>query len=128
MYFNTPVFQDEPEAWVNGPVYKRVYDCYKDYQMYEFIKIAPEEKEHLDESVAQMMRTVGFVPEQQELFDEILSKYGKMTSTDLGLRTHSEDPWKDARKGLGLFEYSDNVITHDSMDKYYCSLLNKMNQ
>lgn len=128
VYFNTPVFQEEPEAWVNGPVYRTVYDYYKDYQMFEFIKIAPEEKQQLDESVVQMMSNVGFTPEQQELFDEILSKYGKMASADLGLRTHNEDPWKNARNGLGIFDYSNNVITHASMAQYYCSLLNKMRQ
>jgi len=128
VFFNTPVFQDEPEAWVNGPVYRKVYDYYKDYQMFEFVKIAPEEKEQLDESVVQMMRNVGFTSEQQELFDEIISKYGKMASADLGLRTHNEDPWKNARNGLGIFDYSNNVITHESMAKYYGSLLNKKNQ
>lgn len=75
-----------------------------------------------------MVRVIGFETSQQELLDEILSKYGKMSSADLGLRTHSEDPWRDARKGLGLFEYSNNIITHESMAKYYCSLLNKKNQ
>lgn len=128
VFFNTPVFQDEPEAWVNGPVYRKVYDHYRDYQMYEFIKIAPEEKLHIDERVAEIVRAIGFEASQQELFDEIISKYGKMASADLGLRTHSEDPWKDARKGLGIFDYSNNVITHASMAKYYCSLLNKKNQ
>ena len=126
VFFNTPVFPDEPEAWVNGPVYRKVYEQYRDYQMYEYIRITPEEKEHLDENVADMVRAVGFVPEQQELFDEILSKYGKMASADLGLRTHNESPWKDAREGLGIFDYSDRVITHNSMEKYYSSLLNKL--
>lgn len=128
VFFNTPIFQDEPEAWVNGPVYRKVYDYYRDYQMYEFIKIAPEEKQHIDENVTGMVRAIGFDASQQELFDEIISKYGKMASADLGLRTHSEDPWKDARKGLGIFDYSTNLITHESMTKYYSSLLNKKNQ
>lgn len=128
VFFNTPVFQDEPEAWVNGPVYRKVYEHYRDYQMYEFIRITPEEKEHLDERVADIVRAVGFVPNQQELFDEILSKYGKMASADLGLRTHNESPWINARKGLGIFDYSNNIITHESMAKYYCSLINKNNQ
>lgn len=126
VFFNTPVFQEEPEAWVNGPEYRKVYDHYKAYQMFEFIKITSEEKAQLDERVAQMMRTIGFVHEQQELFEEVLSKYGKMSSADLGLRTHNEDPWKNARNGLGIFDYSNNVITHASMAQYYCSLLNKM--
>jgi len=128
VFFNNPIFQDEPEAWVNGPVYRKVYDHYRDYQMYEFIKISPEEKQHIDERVVEIVRAIGFDASQQELFDEIISKYGKMASADLGLRTHSEDPWKDARKGLGIFDYSTNVITHESMAKYYCSLLNKKNQ
>ena len=127
MYFKTSVFKDEPEAWVNGPVYRKVYDQYKDYQMFEFIRITPEEKEHLDESVAESVRSVGFDVNQQELFDEILSKYGKMASADLGLRTHHESPWKDARKGLGIFDYSNRVITHESMAKYYSSLINHDN-
>ena len=73
VFFNTPVFQDEPEAWVNGTVYRKVYEHYRDYQMYEFIRITPEEKEHLDERVADIVRAVGFVPNQQELFDEIFN-------------------------------------------------------
>ena len=128
VFFNTPVFQDKPEAWVNGPVYRKVYDHYKDYQMFDFIKVAPEEKQRLDECVADIVRTIGFEASQQELFDEILSSYGKMSSAELGLRTHNENPWKDARKGLGIFDYSNNVITHKSMAQYYSSLLNKKKQ
>lgn len=128
VFFDTPVFQDEPEAWVNGPVYRKVYDQYRDYQMFEFIKIGPEEKLHLDECVADIVRAIGLEASQQELLDEILSKYGKMASADLGLRTHNEDPWRDARKGLGIFDYGNNVITHKSMAQYYCSFLNKKNQ
>lgn len=128
VYFGTPVFLEEPEAWVNGPVYRKVYDHYRDYQMFEFIRIAPEEKQHLDECVAEKMKVVGLEPNQQELFDEILSKYGKMASADLGLRTHNEDPWKDAREGLGIFDYSNNIITHKSMANYYSSLVKNAKQ
>ena len=128
VFFNNPVFQDEPEAWVNGPVYRKVYDHYKDYQMFEFIKISPDEKLHLDECVTDMLKSIGFEASHQELFDEIISKYGRMASADLALRTHSENPWKDARKGLGIFDYSHNVITHKSMAQYYCSLINKKKQ
>lgn len=73
VFFNTPIFQEEPEAWVNGPVYRKVYDHYRDYQMYEFIKIAFEEKQHIDESVARIVKAIGFNASQQELFDEIVT-------------------------------------------------------
>lgn len=28
VYFNDPLFEEEPEAWVNGPVYRVIFDEY----------------------------------------------------------------------------------------------------
>ena len=41
MYFDEKrLFENEPEAWVNGPVYRDVYEAYRDKGLYSQLTLA----------------------------------------------------------------------------------------
>lgn len=111
--FNHSLFVDEPEAWVNGPVYKHVYDKYKHITRHDYIftKDRP--------SMSEALTKLDLSEKQQSLVFEVLQVYGKYDEFKLVNKTHSEDPWIEARKGLKPFESSRNDISHFSIKKYY---------
>lgn len=105
----TELFEDDIQAWANGPVTKALFDCHKG--MYsisssQFKKGSPE------------LLTM----EQQEVIDTVLDTYGPMTAMQLSMLTHAEAPWLSARGQLGAGENSAAVISKGSMQKYYRAL------
>ena len=114
--FDRPLFADEIEAWVHGPVLRTVYDTYRQFRWTPIIT---------DDLNLEEMRQQ-FSPEQQELLDDITEIYFPKTTYALEQLTQSEDPWIIARSGLAPYEPSSNIITQDSMKNYYARLLRKM--
>lgn len=121
------LFPDEPEAWVNGPVYRDVYEEYRTLGIYQ--QITPAFFELTDESVSceleKLHDEMALNNMQWAFIEAIYKHYGTMDHDRLVMLTHSEKPWNEARKGLSPLEYSDNKISLDSMYDYYYSLLNK---
>ncbi len=112
--FDRPLFADEIEAWVHGPVLRIVYDTYN-----EQFRWTPIITGDLDlEKIRQQ-----FSPEQQELLDDITEIYFPKTAYALEQLTQREDPWRVAREGLAPYEPSSNIITQDSMKNYYARML-----
>ena len=101
-----PLFQEQIEAWANGPVVREVF------------------KEH--RNMFTIDRTSGssskLSPVQKETINSVLSYYGDKPSQWLSDLTHMEDPWKNSRKGLAPGERSDRIISHANMMEYYSSL------
>ncbi len=112
--FDRPLFVDEIEAWVHGPVLRTVYDTYN--TQFRWTPIITDDL-NLEEIKQQ------FSPEQQELLDDITEIYFPKTAYALERLTQSEDPWLAARSGLAPYEPSDNIITQDSMKNYYARML-----
>ena len=102
-----PLFNDRIEAWANGPVVPSIYRRLQgSFKVHKF-----------GYGNAEALKT-----NQSETVDAVLDYYGDKTSQWLSDLTHREDPWKDARKGLGPAERSNKVITKASMAEYYDSL------
>ena len=59
---------------------------------------------------------------QKDNVKSVISFYGGRTSQWLIDQTHSEKPWRDARKGLAPNERGDSEITPQSMFDYFSSL------
>jgi uncharacterized phage-associated protein len=117
VYFDkNPLFYEEPEAWVNGPVYRKVYAFLKSKspsltkkENISIIKI----------KFSSLKDKLNLEKEQYEFLDAIFNYYGSMSHEKLVFMTHWELPWKDARKDIGPFDNSTNKITHDSMYNYF---------
>lgn len=125
VYFQkTPLFSDIPEAWVNGPVYDTVYRKFKSIcLLYEDLASVNSYLKNTKKQIEKIKEKIHFSDNQIEFLSAIYYKYGCMSHDKLVLMTHMETPWRDARKGLNDFEYSENIISHESMYKYYKNIL-----
>lgn len=110
--FDKPLFDEEIQAWMHGPVVPSLYHKFKDYT-YHSIDV----KSYKCESVH-------FSEETFELLNEIYSVYGELNAKFLEELTHSERPWIDARGSRLTFEICKSIITHESMSEFYKSKLN----
>ena len=101
-----PLFQEEIQAWANGPVVRELYERHKGRYMVNA----------WDGDVD------AFNPEERETIDGVIEFYGGKNSHWLSDLTHRESPWLEARQGLSPGERGENVISHASMMEYYSSL------
>lgn len=103
------LFLEPIEAWVSGPVVRKLYNWHKN--MFK-IKVLP----------ITLGNPAKLIKEQKETIDAVIKFYGKKTSHWLSNLTHKEEPWKKAREGLRSNERGKKVISHASMAEYYSSL------
>jgi uncharacterized phage-associated protein len=111
--FDSPLFVDEIEARVHGPVLPIVYDTYRPFRWKPIITG--------DLDLEEIRRQ--FSSEQQEILDDIIEIYFPKTAYALEQLAQSEDPWRVARSGLAPYEPSNKIITQDSMKRYYARIL-----
>lgn len=98
----------EFQAWVHGPVCKKLYDKYSNN--YGFVEKYTGE---LNSAIAGEIKT---------FLEKIYKIFGKYTGDDLESMTHREAPWKNARKDLEPYMPSNTVISEEDMFVYYNSL------
>lgn len=103
-HINT-LFMEKPQAWVHGPVFKRIYDKYKGYKWNNIPKFTKEIKS-IDDNT-------------RRLLDKIWEKYGEFEADELEVVTHREDPWRKAREGVGALEISNREIDDKDIFAYY---------
>ncbi len=84
--YDEPLFAEEIQAWRYGPV---CYPAYKKYSEFEE-KQLPVPKENV----------ISDAEEIQELLEEVWEYFGRYHAYQLSSMTHTEFPWKKARKGL----------------------------
>lgn len=104
-----PIFDEDFEAWVNGPVCPELFHEHhgKFYITYSGLKKGNE---------------TNLTDDEKETIDIVLNHYGDMEPYQLRELSHSEDPWKNARKGLRPDQTSHRVITKGSMGAFYGGL------
>ena len=103
-----PLFDEDFEAWSNGPVCPTLFRKHKGRFM-----ISAEDLDTGDSS--------NLTEDQKDTINNVLESYGEKEPYDLREQSHSEAPWKDARGGLPDGAPCDNIITKDSMGAYYGS-------
>jgi uncharacterized phage-associated protein len=101
-----PIFNEQIEAWANGPVVRELYDLHRGMFKVTAWQGDPN----------------ALTPSEEETIDRVLELYGGLSSQQLSNLTHQEKPWRDARKGLSPDERGSKVISHASMYEYYSSL------
>ena len=100
-------------AWVHGPVYKPVYDMFKNF------KYNPIED---DRFLMLKNRFQELTDEEKEVIDLVVETFGMYSGTALERITHSEKPWKDAREGYLPTEHSYKIISKESIKEYFQSV------
>ena len=104
---DAPLYKEEIQAWINGPVLPVLYEAHKGQYTVSSWPLGDSTK---------------LSATQKETIDIVLNYYGDKSSQWLSDLTHSENPWIEARKGLAPNERGANVITLDSMGWYYQGL------
>ena len=100
-----PLFSETIEAWVHGPAVPPVYGAFKKWTWQPILKEVSAPKD--------------LSAKARKHLTEVMDVYGSLTAYQLEKLTHSEDPWKIARKGFPPDAASHEIITHDSMKRYY---------
>lgn len=101
---NNRLFNEEFQAWVHGPVCPQLYAKYRgngwrDIPKYEGDMNLPEEVENI--------------------LEEVMFAYGHLNGNQLESLTHKEQPWLDARKGLGPLDASTMRLEDATIISYY---------
>lgn len=105
---DTPLFAEDFQAWLHGPVLPSQYYRFRDCQWRPIdIAISPPN-----------ISAAGL----ENFVSEIIEVFGSETAVALELMTHREQPWIDARKGISATEPSTNIIPKKAMQNYYRAL------
>ena len=104
-----PLFEEEFEAWSNGPVCPTLFYEHKG-------------KFSVDKQDISYGNSDRLTADQKETIDIVLRDYGDMEPYDLREQTHHEAPWQDARGDLPEGARSNTIITKSAMGEYYGSL------
>lgn len=100
---NNRLFEQHPEAWVHGPVFRHLYN-----QMNNNRIILLENLNNIN------------LPDNLKLFlDIIYNVYGKYTGNQLENLTHSELPWIEARRGYCTDERCAEYLSDKTIYNYY---------
>lgn len=99
-YFGTPLFEDDIEAWMYGPVVPSVYE---EYKAFGHQGIEPNRK--LDFTFDNDI--------ESSLFNEVCKVYCAYSAVGLMNMTHEESPWKTTPTGEG------SVISKEKMKSFF---------
>ena len=109
------LFEEDFEAWVHGPVLRRIYGIYKGYG-YNPIVLDIKEDE-VEKEISNYKSNFGY--KLTNFFQYIIDEYFIISAWELERMVHKEDPWIIARAGIPDDEPSENIIKKEWMQKYY---------
>lgn len=107
---NKELFENDLEAWAHGPVSQELRNS-----------LGPTGLRDID---ARTFSRWGDVvdPDDIELLELVWNTYGDLGANALEALTHTELPWVEARTGCKDGERCNNVISLETMRKYYSSI------
>lgn len=108
--YGKPIFGEDCEAWVHGPVYPEVYDLFRDFK-YNPIEDA---RFAIFEGASTKLAN-----EEKKVIDLVLNTFGFYSGKTLERITHNEEPWKKARKGYGDSIPSNELLSKESIKEYF---------
>ncbi len=107
--FDKPLCEEDHQAWAHGPVYKSLYDKYRDHG---WQSLPVERHKSIDSNLEGFLKSV---------FDE----YGQYGAKKLEELTHSETPWIMARGDVEPWERSSALIDKLLMRNFYANKIGK---
>ena len=96
-YFEKPLFDDDIEAWMYGPVVPKVYDAFKS---------------NGNAGIQYQGDVIKLTDKEEVLFNEVYRVYGAYSAIGLMNLTHSEMPWKSTPTGLGSVIEKEKMMTY----------------
>jgi uncharacterized phage-associated protein len=104
-----PLFDDDFEAWANGPVLPALYNLHRGMFKVDAALFSDADGSSLG-------------VEEKANVDKVLGFYGDHTAQWLSNLTHQEQPWLTSRDGLEPGASSNKVIPKSAMHEYYSAL------
>lgn len=98
-FFGTPLFDDDIEAWMYGPVVPSVYKVYSQY---------------VASTLPEVDDVIYLTDDEEELFNKVYDAYREFSAIGLMNRTHSERPWMKA-----VPHDRGTIIPLESMQSYF---------
>ena len=98
--FGTPLFDENVESWMYGPVVPTVYDAFSEFGAHT---LPSEEK-----------NPITLADDEEELFLQVYEAYRDFSAIGLMNKTHQEKPWLEA-----LPHDKGTVISQKSMEMYF---------
>ncbi|MCR5661282.1 MAG: DUF4065 domain-containing protein [bacterium] len=103
-----PLFADEVQAWVHGPVIPALYKLYSDFGWKQIPQYTGELPKFNEKTL--------------EILETVVNTYMKFTGDVLERITHAEKPWQEARGNLEPWETCTAPISTVSMATFYKQL------
>lgn len=97
-YFDEPLFDEEIEAWMYGPVVPKMYDLFCKYG---------------DQGIVYEGEVITLSDKEERLFNEVFRVYGQYSAIGLMNLTHKETPWMETPTGYG------NIISKDLLKSFF---------
>lgn len=110
VWAEVPLFDNEIEAWANGPVCRDLY-----VEHAGKFRIGPGH-------FASRESEEGLSDSEKANIDKVLEFYGERSAIWLSDLTHKEQPWLGARGDLRSGEPGQDIITQSAMSEYYGGL------
>ena len=105
-FYDEPLFTEDMEAWVHGPVVKSVYYMFNNYRY---------------NPITTNYELIEFDNQALEVLNYVKEKYSKYDSKYLEQMTHNQEPWLLSREGLDPDERSDKTISKQNIANYFTS-------
>ena len=114
--FDVELFTEDCEAWAHGPVFRDVYDVFKNF------KYNP-----IDDIRFSMFqnRFNELSDNAKHVINLVVESFGMYSGKTLERITHGEDPWKDARANCLPDEPSNEIISKEAIKKYFSEVADK---
>lgn len=96
--FGTPLFEEEIEAWMYGPVVPVVYETFNSFGANG---IEPEKDE------------LALSEQEEKLFNEVFIAYSQYSAIGLMNKTHQEKPWKTTPVKVG------SIISKEKLTNFF---------
>ncbi|MCD8018181.1 MAG: DUF4065 domain-containing protein [Clostridiales bacterium] len=111
--YDEPMFEEDCEAWIHGPVYPEVYRLFKNFKYnpiddVRFVILKGQKNELSNE--------------ERKVIDLVINTFGLYSGKVLERITHKEKPWKDARMSCDDDIPSKELLPKDSIYEYYKSV------
>lgn len=111
------LFDENFQAWVHGPVSRKIYDRYVSSKAMYSPLSGNDIREGFD--------ITSIDGEDRSMMDAVLEVYAPLTGDQLEQMTHDEEPWLEARRGVAPNARSENLISDETMRRFYASRLSQ---
>lgn len=110
-----PLFDNDFQAWVHGPVCREVYDRFNiKYRLYDSLS---------SEEIGDNLDVSGLSADELSFIDSVLDVYARYSGTQLEQLTHRELPWREARGNISPAARCENIISRSVMKDFYAKRL-----